>query len=75
MTDRVKATFLVPLIFASGIVLGGILACFLAQPRFPGSGRGSERPQSTETALAEPWIDSLTCWAWMSLNKESSTGF
>ena len=47
MTDRVKATFLVLLIFASGIVLGGILAFFLMQPRFPGPGRGPERPQAT----------------------------
>ena len=48
MTDRVKATFLVLLIFASGIVLGGILAFVLLQPRLPGPGRGfSERSQPT----------------------------
>ncbi len=48
MTNRVKATFLVLLIFASGIVLGGILAFFLVQPRFPGPSRGfPERPQAT----------------------------
>ena len=48
MTDRVKATLLVLLIFSGGIVLGGMLVFFLVQPRFPGPGRGfSERPQTT----------------------------
>lgn len=48
MTNRVKATFLVLLIFTSGIVLGGILAFFLVQPRFPGPSREfPERPQAT----------------------------
>ena len=46
MTDRVKATCLVLLIFTGGIVLGGMLAFFLVQPRFPGPGRGfPERSQ------------------------------
>ena len=48
MTDRVKATCLVLLIFTGGIVLGGILAFFLVQPRFPGPGQGfPERSQQT----------------------------
>lgn len=52
MTDRIKATFLVLLIFASGIVLGGILAFFLVQPRFPGPSRGfSELPQGPRGAM------------------------
>lgn len=52
MTDRVKATFLVVLIFAGGIVLGGILVFFLLQPGLPDPGRGvSERPPSTRDQL------------------------
>ncbi|MEE8349807.1 MAG: hypothetical protein V3R94_09570 [Acidobacteriota bacterium] len=47
MTDRVKATFLVLLIFAGGVVLGGVLTFFLLQPRFSGPGRDfSEDRQS-----------------------------
>ena len=47
MTNRVKATFLVLLIFTSGIVLGGMITFFLLQPRFPGPGRGfSGLPQA-----------------------------
>jgi len=46
VTDRVKATCLVLLTFTGGIVLGGMLAFFLVQPRFPGPGRGfPERSQ------------------------------
>jgi hypothetical protein len=52
LTDRVKATLLVVLIFAGGIVLGGILAFFMLQPRLPSPGRGfSERPQPTRDQL------------------------
>ena len=56
MTNNIKATFLVLLIFASGIVLGGILAFFLVQPRFPGPGRGGS-PLEMEALVESLGLD------------------
>lgn len=56
MTNNIKATFLVLLIFSSGIVLGGILAFFLVQPRFPGPGRGGS-PLEMEALVESLGLD------------------
>ena len=56
MTNNIKATFLVLLIFSSGIVLGGILAFFLVQPRFPGPGRGGS-PLAMEALVESLGLD------------------
>ena len=56
MTNNIKATFLVLFIFASGIVLGAILAFFLVQPRFPGPGRGGS-PLEMEALVESLGLD------------------
>ena len=56
MTNNIKATFLVLFIFASGIVLGAILALFLVQPRFPGPGRGGS-PLEMEALVESLGLD------------------
>ncbi|MDA2934996.1 hypothetical protein MYX82_11735 [Acidobacteria bacterium AH-259-D05] len=60
MTDRNKAVFLVLLIFACGILFGGILAFFMVQPRFQGPGRGLSRRPPAARNLPPRAMDELS---------------
>ena len=60
MTDRSKATFLVLLIFTSGVLFGGILAFFLVQPRFAGPGGAPNRRPPAVRNQAPGGMDELS---------------